>query len=74
MTFSRILGKAKESCPVSRVLKAKISLLATLVGWIFVENKRSQFCATCRDYSAKGAQGCDLFCAVTDLPAKTMVE
>jgi hypothetical protein len=74
MALSMILGKAKEGCAVSRVLNAKISLEATLVGWIFVENKRSQFCATCRDHSAKGTQGCDLFCAVTDLPAKTMVE
>ncbi|WP_085716028.1 hypothetical protein [Pseudomonas sp. B28(2017)] len=69
-----ILGDDKKGCPVSRVLKAKISLEATLVGWISVENKRSQFCATCRDHSAKAAQGCDLFYGVTDLPAKTMVE
>jgi hypothetical protein len=59
---------------VSNVLNAKISLEAALVGWIFVENKRSQPCAACRDHSAKDAQDCDLFCVVTDLPGKTVVE
>jgi hypothetical protein len=63
-----------QGCPVSNVLNAKISLQATLVGQIFVENKRSQPCAICRDHSAKSAQVCDLFCVATDLPAKTVVE
>jgi organic hydroperoxide reductase OsmC/OhrA len=39
MAFSMILGMAKEGCPVSGVLNAKISLEATLVGWMLVEHK-----------------------------------
>jgi len=63
-----------QVCPVSKVLNAKINLEATLVGQVFVENKRSQPCAICGDNSAKSAQVCDLFCVATDLPAKTVVE
>ena len=43
MALPMILGKANEGCAVSRVLNAKISLEATLVGWIFVETKDRSF-------------------------------